>query len=268
LRVCPEFVKKLLRAADNTGRFAEHELQDLGVQLQVVRTLELKQYVEKTDQLDLFWIVIWEKVEGVTGDKPDALVKFIKIVCALPHSNAFLERGFSDLKRVITGRGLLSLESTNAQKTIMDFIRLAGGTTKVLVTLEMIESAKQACLRKELEKRKKEKDEEKQRILKKQEVEQRVKKRKHDEKKKSWEEKYQLKSEAIEVLQEKLAIQSQSKALADSLNAAADAKKDTLRKAGINAALEAQKNVELTRQLLEFAQKEMETLMGKNPKLK
>ena len=140
MRVCPEFVKKLLRAADHTGRFAEHELQDLGVQLQVVRTLELKQYVEKTDQLDLFWIVIWEKVEGVTGDKPDALVKFIKIVCALPHSNAFLERGFSDLKRVITGRELLSLESTNAQKTIMDFIRLAGGTTKVLVTLEMIET--------------------------------------------------------------------------------------------------------------------------------
>ena len=131
----------------------------------------------------------------------------------------------------------------------------------MLVTLEIIEIAKQACLRKELEKRKKEKDEEKQRTLKKQELEQRVKKRKR----KSWE-KYQLKSQAIEVLQEKLAIQS--KALTDSLNAAADAKKDTLRKAGINAALEAQKNVELTRQLLEFAQKEMETLMGKKPKLK
>ena len=152
LRVCPEFVKKLLRAAGHTGRFAEHELQDLGVHLHVVKTLELKQYVEKTDQLDLCWIGICEKVEGVIGEPPHALIKFVKIVTALPHSNAFLERGFSDLKRVITGRELLSLESTNAQKSIMDFIRLVGGTKNVSVTLDMIEDVKQANMKKEQDK--------------------------------------------------------------------------------------------------------------------
>ena len=188
LRVCPEFVKKLLRAAGHTGRFAEHELQDLGVDLHVVKTLELKQYVEKTDQLDLFWIGICEKVEGVIGEPPHALIKFVKIVIALPHYNAFLERGFSDLKRVITGRELLSLESTNAQKSIMDFIRLAGGTKNVSVTLDMIEDVKQANMKKEQDKRKKER--EKMKRLKKQEEEQREKKRKHDAETKSWEEKH------------------------------------------------------------------------------
>ena len=77
------------------------------------------------------------------------MLKLIKIVIPLPHSNGFLERGFSDLKRLITGRELLSLESTNAQKTVLDFIRLAGGSTKVLVTLEMIEFIKLAHMRTE-----------------------------------------------------------------------------------------------------------------------
>ena len=266
LRVCPEFVKKLLRAAGHTGRFAEHELQDLGVQLHVVKTLELKQYVEKTDQLDHCWIGICEKVEGVIGEPAPALIKFFKIVTALPHSNAFLERVFSDLKRVITGRELLSLESTNAQKSIMDFVRLAGGTKNVTVTLDMIEDVKQANMKKEQDKRRKEREKEKLNCVKKQEELQREKKSKHDSEKKSWEEKYQVKAEVIEVLKERLNIQNN--ALTDSLKAASDAKKESLRKAGIEAALEAQKNVGLTRQLLDCAQKEMENLIGKKPKLK
>ena len=197
-------MKNLLRAASHTGRFADHELEDLGVQLQAVTTLELKQYEEKHDQLDLFWTEIWTKVEGVVKDKPVALIKFIKIVCSLPHSNAFLERGFSDLKRVVTGRECLSIDSTNAQKTILDNIRLAGGSTKVLVTLEMIESVKSAGLRKEQEMRRKKMDEERQNIQKRHEDEMKDKKRKHDEDKKSWQAKYDVKAEVIEVLQQSL----------------------------------------------------------------
>ena len=143
-RVDPQFVKNLLRAARQTGRFSEDELEDLGVQLQAVGTLELKQYDEQKDQLDLFWAEIWVKVEKLLKNKPEALIKFIKIVSALPHSNAFLERGFSDLKRIVTGRECLSLVSTNSQKTILDNIRLAGGTRNVMVTLDMIECVKQA----------------------------------------------------------------------------------------------------------------------------
>lgn len=193
-------------------------------------------------------------------------MRSLKIVIPLPHSNGFLERGFSDLKRLITGRELLSLESTNAQKTVLDFIRLAGGSTKVLVTLEMIEFIKLAHMRKEQEKRQKDREEEKNRYQKKLDEQQRERKRKFDEEKKSWDEKYQVKAEAIEVLKEKLNIQT--KALRDSLNTAAEASKESSRKAGVHAALEAQKYVELTRQLLECAQKEMERLIGKKPKLK
>ena len=76
-----------------------------------------------------------------------------------------------------------------------------------------------------------------------------MKKRKHDAEKKSWEEKHQVKAEVIEVLKEKLNIETE--ALTDSLKAASNAKKESLRKAGIEAALEAQKNVGLTRQLLD-----------------
>ena len=94
----------------------------------------------------------------------------------------------------------------------------------------------------------------------------RVKKGKHDAEKKSWEEKHQVKAEVIEVLKEKLNIQTE--ALTDSLKAASNAKKESLRKAGIEAALESQKNVGLTRQLLDCAQQEMEKLIGKKSKLK
>ena len=267
LRSGPEFVKKLVRAAEHTGRFSRQEMEDLGAQLQAGRSLsDLRPYCEETEHLDVFWIEICDKVEKLISDKPEALLKFIKIVVPLPHSNGFLERGFSDLKRIITGRELLSLESTSAQKTLLDFIRLAGGSTKVTVTLDMIESVKLAHMRKEQEKRLKEREEEKRRFQRKQEEQQRERKRKFDEEKMSWDEKYKVKAEAIEVLKEKHEIQT--RALTDSLKTASEAKKESSRKAGVCAAIEAQKYLELTRQLLECAQKEMEKLMGKKPKLK
>ena len=76
----------------------------------------------------------------------------------------------------------------------------------------------------------------------------------------------QVKAEVIEVLKEKLNIQTE--ALTDSLKAASNAKKESLRKAGIEAALEAQKTVGLTRQLIDSARQETEKLIGKKPKLK
>ena len=261
-----KFVTNLLRAAGHTGRFAEHELQDLGVQLQAVTSLGLKEYDEKHDQLDLFWSEIWKKVEGVIKDEPVALIKFIKIVCSLPHSNAFLERGFSDLKRVITGRELLSIESTNSQKTILDNIRLAGGSLKVLVTLDMIESVKSAGLRKEQEMRKKEREDERQRTQKRNEEEMREKKRKHEDEKASWQAKHDVKAEVIEVLQQKLTIQTKS--LTDALKVAAETRKESVRKAGVGAAQEAQRNYQLTSELLQHAQKEMDKILGKKPKFK
>ena len=265
MRAYPDFVKKLVRAADHTGRFAKHEMEDLGVQLQAVKSLNLKEFDDDVDQIDIVWVGICAEVEKVIRDKPEALWKFIKFVLALPHSNAFLERGFSDLKRIITGRERLALESTNAQKSALDFIRLAGGSTKVPVTFEMMECVKEAHLKKEQESRRKIREEERKNFQKKMDEEQREKKRKFDEEKNSWQEKYKLKAEAAQVLREELDIQS--RALTDALELASESKKETTRKAAVNAAKEAQKNISLTRQLYEFAQKEAEQLMGKKPKL-
>ena len=108
-------------------------------------------------------------------------------------------------------------------------------------------------------------DDERQNTQKRHEDEMKDKKRKHDEDKKSWQAKYDVKAEVIEVLQQKLAIQTKS--LTDSLKIAAETQNESVRKAGIGAAQEAQKNLELTRQLLQHAQKVMDKLMGKKPKL-
>ena len=134
------------------------------------------------------------------------------------------------------------------------------------VTLKMIEDVKQANLKKEeQDRKKKEREEEKRRAQRKQEEQFREKKRKFDDEKNAWEEKHQVKAEGIQVLKEK--VDMQSKALTDSLKIASETKNETTRKAAIGAAMEAQKNVNLSRQLLEFAQEEMDKLLGKKPKL-
>ena len=56
----------------------------------------------------------------------------------------------------------------------------------------------------------------------------------------------------------------QTKAVDGALKLAAETNKETTR----IAAVEGQRNVALTRQLYEFAQKESEKLMGKKPKLR
>ena len=60
----------------------------------------------------------------------------------------------------------------------------------------------------------------------------------------------------MEVLQQKLSFQSKS--LTDALKVAGEAKKESVRKAGVGAAQEAQRNFQLTRELLQHAQKELD----------
>ena len=76
----------------------------------------------------------------------------------------------------------------------------------MIVTLEMMECVKQASLRKEQERRKKEIEDERLNTMKKQEELLREKKRKHDEEKNSWDDKHKMKAETIEVLQERFNI--------------------------------------------------------------
>ena len=50
------------------------------------------------------------------------------------------------------------------------------------------------------------------------------------------------------------------------MKTAETSKKDSSRVAAVKAALEAQNNIDKTREFLEITQKEMEKLMGKKPK--
>ena len=104
--------------------------------------------------------------------------------------------------------------------------------------------------------RKKERDDERQVIRKRNEEEMRDKKRKHEDDKKSWQAKHDIKVEVIEVLQQKLSIKSKS--LTDALKITAEAKKESIRKAGVGAAQEAKRNFHLTMELLQHTQKEMD----------
>ena len=106
---------------------------------------------------------------------------------ALPHSNGFLEIGFSDLKRLITGSELLSLELTSAQ--------------------DMIERIKLAHEERTGEKTKRQgrgKEEIPEEVGRTTEGEEK------DKEKKSWDEKYKGKAGAIEVLKEKHEIQNKT----------------------------------------------------------
>ena len=114
--------------------------------------------------------------------------------------------------------------------------------------------------------RKKERDDERQIIQKRNEEEMRDKKRKHEDDEKSWQAKHDIKVEVIEVFQQKLSIRSES--LTDALKIAAEAKKESMRKAGVGAAQEAQRNFQLTSELLQHAQKKMDNVLGKKPKFK
>ena len=76
MRADPRFVKKLVRVAEHTGRFSDHELEDLAVQLQAVKALtDISEYNEVSDQLDIFWLGICRQVEKVLKEKPEAFIK-------------------------------------------------------------------------------------------------------------------------------------------------------------------------------------------------
>ena len=68
-------------------------MEDLGIQLQAVKSLNLKEYSESS-HLDRVWMEICDKLEGILEGKADALIKFVKIICSLPHKQFLGERVF------------------------------------------------------------------------------------------------------------------------------------------------------------------------------
>lgn len=261
------FLKKLLGAAKILNRFSSAELDDLSIQLNTVKTLlNMKPFDEKIDHLDHVWVKIVGQVFKVLGEYPEALEKFVMIVCALPHSQAFLERGFSTLKRLITGRESLAKESTDAQKTILDHIKLAGGSKQVQITPKMIGMMKQAHARREEAQRKKILEETKERGRNRQQEQDRERKRMVEEENQSWESEVKVKKEAIKVL--KALLTDQNDALAEALKKATETANDVTRKAALRSAKVAQNNMKQTRGLVEEAEKQLLKVVGKKPKTK
>ena len=143
------------------------------------------------------------------------LSKLIKIVSVYPNSQAWLERGFNDTKRIAESRQNLSEKCMAANKILLDVIYQAGGPANVVISQDLIgahHSARhtyRARLLKEQQER--EKDEK----LKKQLEQSQARKRKYEEEKGSLDKKVQKVKDDISDLKEKITVheKNQMKAL-------------------------------------------------------
>lgn len=94
---------------------------------------EAKDYSRET-RLDSFWVKILAERQG------ENLKKVIKILLPLSHGNATLERGFSVNGDLVVEN--LSEESLIAQRLIYDSIHTFGGIGKLVITKDLILSAR------------------------------------------------------------------------------------------------------------------------------
>ena len=107
MRKAQNLPTELSDAAASMRRFDTEEVASLSVQLNVYQMLaedEVPAFDPKIDRLDHFWRDAWKVIEEKIGEMPEALIKFVKLSCSLAHGNGFVERGFSETKRVGTGQ--------------------------------------------------------------------------------------------------------------------------------------------------------------------
>ena len=206
-----------------------------------LRSISIPEFTDHDDSLDHFYIKCCDKIQKETGEDPTALRKFIQIICCFPHSNSFLEHGFSDTKRIIEGRFSLSTDTLKAIKTVLDWLRNKGGVTNVKVSVPMIEAAKLAHSNLQEAERKREREEYLSRAKKRREEEEREKKRKYEEDSMSWDRKRKERKEEVDSLKRQRQIQDVN--LEEALNMATDAKSVTERNAALESAKIIRKNL-------------------------
>ena len=108
-------------------------------------------------EADVWWGAVFKKIEEENQEPACVLEKLVKLVCILPHGQAFVERGFSATKYIVDGRNSLSNESVIGQKLVLSSIRRFGGAHKVPITTSMMNYVKQAHhLKKEADKKEQE----------------------------------------------------------------------------------------------------------------
>ena len=92
-------------------------MEDLGIQLQAVKLLNLKEYSESS-HLDRVWMDICDKCLGTLEGKADALIKFVKIICSLPNQTvSWRERVFRSQTNC-RGQGIIIPRFNEWDKTV------------------------------------------------------------------------------------------------------------------------------------------------------
>ena len=236
LRQEASFIPSLMRAAKEVGRFTDQEMTDISSQLNMVKTLQgIPEFSDETHSMDHFIIgVVVKMVKEHLSIEALALRKMIIIFCTIPHSNAFLERGFSDTKRIVEGRETLSEDSLASQKTCLDVIRNSGGVVKIIIESGLIVAVQGAHQNKNLEIIRKNRAHEAAKAKEKREEVARVEKRKFEEENSSWEELKKVKKTKINKL--KLTLEGQNAALEKALDDIEKVKNNVKRIAALNTA--------------------------------
>ena len=260
-----EFVAAMLRLGKYTKRFSELELQNLDNQLKMISiTSDLPTFDDKTDSFENFWMKVIDKIEKNIGTELNEVSRLIKIVATYPNSQAFLERGFNDTKRISETRKMLSEISMSSIKIILDVVRSVGGPQNIVITPELIgshQSARQSY-RRRLEREKLEKEKESRKLAL-QKLEER-RKRKFDEEKKSWETKVSDIQNEIKVLKTSLEIQEDRHM--DALDKVESIKEKHLKESFIKVAKQSTASMKELRISLDAKQEALSKIMSKKPK--
>ena len=115
------------------NRFNAEEKEKLGVQLNLYGSLpedQIPSYDRTKDRVDHHWVKVWKILEETNQEKPEELIKLVKLVCIQTHGNAFLERSLGLTKRLVTGRNSLADVSVKALKTVTDVVKRYGAFGK------------------------------------------------------------------------------------------------------------------------------------------
>ena len=262
------FVSAMMRIANYTKRFSDCELQNLDNQLKCLKLItDVPPFDDSKHSLEIHWLKrILVRVKESSGMEVDELSKLIKIVSVYPNSQAWLERGFNDTKRMADSRQNLSDKSLESNKILLDVIRRAGGPANVVITQDLIGAhhAARHTYRAMLLKEQQEKEKEEQ--LKRQLEQSQIRKRKYEEERGSWDKKVQKIKEEISDLKAKIDVheKNQMKAFED----AGKAKSNNNKEAFLEIAKQSTCSIKELRTEIDKKQEYLAKTMSKIPKLK
>ena len=262
-----DFAPALIRVAKATKRFTNDELQRLDNQLQVLKlSRDLPEYDESKETFDEHWLkkLVGKIKEMMGGEEAYEISKLVKMISIFPNSQAFVERGFNDTKRIADSRQNVSENLMKSTKITLDAVRQAGGPDKVYIGLELIGEHLSAHQTYRERLRKEEKEKENEVATEKRLEEMREKKRKFDEQKEAWDVKVADLKEEIKVLKNTMSLheENQEKYFKQAEKVKSQAQKASYFKLAKVTA----ESIKSLRCELDEKQESMSRLMSKKPK--